>query len=831
MRLLPCFLLLLGLVLAGASPVFAQADQASSGPTDQQDAADQSSGQDGDGAPAGLPENADQVLDTVAPEQLQGLLDTLRDEAARQGLIDRLEALVALSDSAGEEDEGGLEAVEEATLSFMAEQAAMLGAVIAQVGDALALVPTLPGAVIAAFENEAARDRTLNALWHASLALVIALLVWWLVRRLLLPVRGKLADLGSGRGWPIRAPLLVVRLFVDLVPLAALAGAVVGLQVVIDPGFRGRVLMSVIVVAFLATTVISLVLRFFLSPSTPAFRLLPVSDAGARLLYSRLVLIGAIAAWGYLIIDGMFLFGATLDQRRGLMILLGLAVAILAIVLIFRHRRLVQAWFRSWIGGRGMARSVRLGVIDSWPWVASAYLVIFFLVWAIDMERGFAFMSWATVLTIALVLVARGLAAALDGWQRRVISRLDEAETAHRRERRTAVLTRIGKAIIAFALVVGLIQVWGYDIVGFFTVGFGREILDSIIAIAIILVLSLAAWEVVNIVINRHLRETDEEGNPVHRSARLKTLLPLVRNAMLVLIVTLVVLIMLSEIGIDIAPLLAGAGVVGIALAFGAQTLVADILTGVFILLEDQIQIGDVVDTGSHVGLVEGMTIRTLRLRDLSGVVHIIPFSQVTSIKNMTKDFSYYVFDVGVAYREDTDYVTEIMKEIGAGMREDEHYGPLILDDFEVLGVDAFADSAVVIKARFKTLPVQQWTVGREFNRRMKKRFDELGIEIPFPHTTLYFGVDKQGQAPAANVRLTAPEAEAKLDELAQAEKVAKAVGQEREKEGAEDGGDGAQDKPRGKSKRAEQGDDDQKRPVRGDADAQSSAGHQGGEE
>jgi len=157
---------------------------------------------------------------------------------------------------------------------------------------------------------------------------------------------------------------------------------------------------------------------------------------------------------------------------------------------------------------------------------------------------------------------------------------------------------------------------------------------------------------------------------------------------------------------------------------------------------------------GSHAGVVERLSLRTLRLRDLAGTVHMVPFSEVTTLQNLTKDYSRYVFEAGVAYREDTDAVVAALNQIGAELLQDETYRDLIVEPLEVLGVDSFGDNAVIIKARITTKPIKQWQVGREFSRRMKKRFDELGIEIPFPHRTIYFGEDKSGDAPVARVAL-----------------------------------------------------------------------------
>ena len=192
----------------------------------------------------------------------------------------------------------------------------------------------------------------------------------------------------------------------------------------------------------------------------------------------------------------------------------------------------------------------------------------------------------------------------------------------------------------------------------------------------------------------------------------------------------------------------------GLAVGFGAQNLVADVISGFFILLEDQVRVGDVVELGGKGGLVEKVTLRMIILRDLGGNVHYIRNGKIDVVTNMTKEFSRYVFDIGVAYREDVDEVFQVVKKVDEELREDPEFKDAILQPIEVLGLDKFADSAVVIKARTTTKPIQQWRVGREFNRRLKKRFDELGIEIPFPHVTFYVGSDKKGQAVPLGVKL-----------------------------------------------------------------------------
>ena len=199
-------------------------------------------------------------------------------------------------------------------------------------------------------------------------------------------------------------------------------------------------------------------------------------------------------------------------------------------------------------------------------------------------------------------------------------------------------------------------------------------------------------------------------------------------------------MILLRKFGVDIGPILASAGIVGLAVGFGAQELVRDFISGFFILLEDQIRIGDVAIINGSGGVVEKIELRTITLRDFSGVVHIFQNGKINSLSNMTKEWSAMVFDIGVAYKEDVDQVMNIMKEVGANMQQDDEFKDKILEPIEVVGLDQFGDSALVIKARLKTQPIQQWAVGREYRRRLKIAFDKANIEIPFPHTTIYWG-------------------------------------------------------------------------------------------
>ena len=231
-----------------------------------------------------------------------------------------------------------------------------------------------------------------------------------------------------------------------------------------------------------------------------------------------------------------------------------------------------------------------------------------------------------------------------------------------------------------------------------------------------------------------------DAGGKLEFASRLHTIGGLVQNAVNVLVIGAATMMILEELGVNITPLLTAAGIGGLAVGFGAQNLVRDVISGFFLILEDQVHVGDVVKIDDASGLVESVKLRTVVLRDLSGTVHVIPNGSISTLSNMTKDFSFAVMDVGVAYKEDTDHVVDELRAVGAALQTDPDFGPSILAPLEVLDVDDFADSAVTIKIRVKTVPLKQWMVGRELRRRIKKAFDAEGIEIPFPHMSLYMG-------------------------------------------------------------------------------------------
>jgi small-conductance mechanosensitive channel len=280
-----------------------------------------------------------------------------------------------------------------------------------------------------------------------------------------------------------------------------------------------------------------------------------------------------------------------------------------------------------------------------------------------------------------------------------------------------------------------LLNKWGLDQVPYLV-----DLIDAGWRILLVLLLAWLLWHVASRLIGlARLRLTVRAAGP-DDTKRIQTMTQVFRYAVGVVLSIVTAMLVLGELGISIAPLLATAGVAGVALGFGVQSLVKDYFTGFALLFENQVRQGDVVEAGGKTGMVEEVTLRYIRLRDYDGVVHFVPNGLVSTVSNMTMGFAYAVIEIGVSYFADIDEAFRIMREQTVELRADPAFGPKILEDMEIAGVESLSESSVMLKARIKTVPLEQWSVRREYLRRLKGAFDAHGIEIPFPHLTLYPG-------------------------------------------------------------------------------------------
>ncbi len=691
---------------------------------------------------------------TVTIEDLEALAASIKDDARREELLAQIRALIEVARGTPPSE---AEPLGPRLVSTLSATAGELSHQVVAVANRLSNLPEL-----AAWFERQITDPAIRSVWlFALFKLAAVIVVGWLAERVAfyLLARPRRAVEGlEAASLLVRLPLLLARIVMELVPVAAFGIAAYALLPLLTPGRQTQVLVVSFVSAYVLIRGLSILVRMILIPAGPSLRLLSMGPETAHYLFiwSRRL----IATWvvGYYASEAALLLGLPPAAHGGLIRVVGLLITAMVVVFLLQNRAAVAERIR----GRPApdvaptaAYRLRRRLADVWHVLAIVYVVGVFLVWALNVEGGFHYLLRATVASAVIVAVAKAVSMALRRGIERGFAVGDDV--AHRFPLLEARVNRyvptihmVLRAILYVVVGLALLQAWGLDTLSWLESPFGRRVTGGAFSIGLVLVFALILWEAVSSSIERYLTQAGPDGLPLQRSARARTLLPLLRTTVMVLLLVMVTLIVLSELGVNIGPLLAGAGVIGLAVGFGSQKLVQDVINGVFILVEDSLAVGDVVTASGISGVVEQISIRSLRLRALDGTVHTIPFSTVDTVSNMTKGFSMAVIDAGVAYRESVDKVMEVLKQLGAEMRADPEFGPLILEPLEMIGVDSLADSAVIIRVRFKTLPLKQWAVRREFNRRMKNRFDELGIEIPFPHRTLYFGVGKDGKAPPA---------------------------------------------------------------------------------
>ncbi|NKB19134.1 MAG: mechanosensitive ion channel [Alphaproteobacteria bacterium] len=690
------------------------------------------------------------VTTATSEQELKSLIKTLENDAERKKLIGQLEILLAAK--SGKSSEGSKPVgIGARAIGFFSGRMEQLSGEIVAGTRAILDLPNIFSWASEQISNPEQRTRWIEIIWKVFLSIAIGFVAERLMRMLLARPR-KVLETKDIDGLWVQVSALLARTALDIVPIIGFVAGSYAVLLLVDPGAVSQEVIIALIMANVIVRLIMALARMILAPVAGSLRLLPIKDVDANYMFIWARRLTDVSVYGYALVQISQLLGLPAEGADTFLKIMGLFVALLLVVFILQNRNLVANWLRGTEKDSDSTAPFRSKIADIWHVPALIYVVALYAVWALAVEDGFGKLLQATVLTIIILIAARLIQLAINRTSRRLFSLKPEVKQRYpsleaRANRYQPILEKTTSIVVNIVATFTILEAWGLDAFDWLKTPFGQRVSGSLITIALLLIIAIIIWEMTSAVVERYLSRGDGDV-----SARTRTLLPLLRTAVLVILVTIVVMVTLSELGLNIGPLLAGAGVIGLAIGFGAQTLVKDIITGLFILVEDHISVGDVVKVGSHAGTVEKITLRTIQLRDLGGTVHVVPFSSVTTLENMTKDFSRYVFTVGVAYREDTDHVVDVLRELGDELLQDERYKPFILQPLEILGVDSFGDNAVNIKARITTVPVKQWAVGREFNRRMKQRFDELGIEIPFPHRTIYFGEDLSGNAPPARI-------------------------------------------------------------------------------
>ncbi len=700
--------------------------------------------------------------DTVRSlETLEKLIETLETPEKREVLLDELRALREYQKVQQKQEEVPEKEKPSLVERFVVEYSQLTSETAGFFSRAFNFIRRTPEGVkrtrtyLSAPEKRATLYRTVTII---GLGIVVALIIVIGIRRLTSAllgivlkeekrtVRGRISEAG-------------IRMVIRISPYVALfVGAFFVFRLL---GVRGT--SYEFAMLFLLTLLIYRgifnISRILLNPFEPRARVLPLADETSAYVWVWVKRFLNLAIIYYFVTASFEIFEAPPLFSAGIGRILILLFPILATVLLLQIKRMyvpskVTREARFW--DKLVHYCARF-----WPLAAGIIVWGNSVVIVANIREAIVYVGHASLKTAAVLVILWGVLWAIDPLFRKLFSLGDEIKARFpgledKTNRYIGTLERVAKGVVIVIAIGSILDFWGLQASWFVTSELGSTILSRLIAIGIVVGLVIAIVDLSEFMTNQLVQtRTDQNGQTIEPGRKKKTLVPLFHWLVNVAAIFVGGVIILNQLGVNVTPILAGAGIIGLAVGFGAQSLVKDFINGLFLLFEDSVAVGDVVVVSGTGGLVEGVSLRTIKMRDLAGNVHVIPNGSVDAITNMTKEYSRYVFEVGVAYREDVDEVMAVLKEIGESLEKDPEFKDDILEPLEILGVDKFDDSAVVIKARITTQPIKQWRVAREFNRRMKKVFDERNIEIPFPHRTVYWGEPKTGQAPPLVVQPT----------------------------------------------------------------------------
>ncbi|MBB2895409.1 mechanosensitive ion channel domain-containing protein [Pseudomonas sp. AS2.8] len=536
-------------------------------------------------------------------------------------------------------------------------------------------------------------------------------------------------------------PFALGLLLLELLPLLAFwAMAALLIHYLVGSDAKLRELIGGFVGAYLTTRLVLIVIRLLIDPAAHGIRLLRVKAALACTLLRWLHAFVALITFGLALAQAADILGANEEGREAIVKLVSLLAHLLVVGLIFHVRRPVAARIAGRQDGSGALAVLRAWLGQVWAVFATVFIMGGWTMWALDIEDGLPRLMNFVALSAGIVILGRLAAVFLLGLLGRLFqpAAREGASGSELHLQRYYPLARwLVGVIVTLITALALFQSWGWGVLDWFGDGsIGRSLLSAFLTILIAAIIAVVVWEGANAAVNRRLSRWSESGDTV-RAARLRTLLPMLRTGLFILVALIVGLTALSELGINTTPLLASASIIGVALGFGSQKLVQDFITGIFLLLENAMQVGDWVTVAGVSGTVEYLSIRTVRLRAGDGSLHIVPFSSVSAVNNINRGLGNAALRISVGYGEDIERVIAELKDIGAGMRADDAFKELILADLEIWGVDAVDGSMVTIAGQMRCLDKGRWGVQRELNRRILERFRERGIEIANPRASL----------------------------------------------------------------------------------------------
>ena len=711
----------------------------------------------------------------LTPEQAKAALDTLQDDAKRKEMIATLQAIAQAKPAEPEKKPAIPLDADSLGAQLLVTIADQLGDISREVSTAVQSVTRFP-ALWYWLKNAANDPDTYQLLFDIAWKLVVVFggalaaewLVVWLLRRPQAALEARIpfvarapsaviasvdppsstADITEApnlntrrrsltRAWQslLRLPYVIGRLLLELIPIFVFTGTVsMLLSTQIGDAGTTRLAILAIVNSYVVARAIICGMRALFGPLA-LFRVKEETAAYLEIWTRRIVGVGAT---GIAIANVALMMGLYRSAHLALIKLVMLAVHLFVVVIILQCRKPVADALRGPVGATGFLNGMRNRFAGLWHVFGIVIVMAAWGIWALNIRNGYALLLQYIVGTVIVVLITRLVSmmmlSLIDRGFRikpEVLKRFPGLEI--RANRYLPLLRKVVAAIIAVIGLVALLEVWGVNaIVWFYGGQIGSRVVSAVVTVAIAAISAAVVWEATNALMERQLTSLTRDGH-FARAARLRTFQPMLRTALLGVIIAVIALTVLSEIGVNVAPLLAGAGILGVAIGFGSQKLVQDVITGLFLLLESTVQVGDTVAVSGLTGVVENLSIRTIRLRAGDGSVHIIPFSAVTTITNSSRGVGNAAVSVSVDYKENTDRVGEILKEIAIEMRKEDAYRPLMRSDLELWGVDKVDGSMATLVGQIRCTDSGRWGVQREFNRRMKMRLQEEGIEIASP--------------------------------------------------------------------------------------------------
>jgi moderate conductance mechanosensitive channel len=679
----------------------------------------------------------------ASPKQIQELMTLLGDPKVRNWLEKESKAQAAAEQAATEESAS--QALDNRLAAIRVHLAALAGT-----------VPDLPNQFLqgrARVTADLGENGRTKALLLLAFFVGLGIAVEWLFRKATQRVRGRLESL------PLETPsdrLRVVALrFAFAVGLvAAFALGSIGPFLALDWPPLLRQMLFALLVAFLVVRIANVVSHFLLAPDHERFRIIPMDSPAARFWHHRLVWFVGWFVFGWVLVGFGVTVGYTLEARQLVAYALGLVLLAIALDAVWRRPAALDV---SGEAPSPVTRRFGRGAVNA---ALSIGIVLLWVFWVARAMASFWLILVIMILPLAVRITRRAVenvlrptgATQVDGGAPSVVE---------------VCIERGIRAMLIIGAVAVLAWGWGIDLAHLHEqdTWFAR-LADGVLTAIVILLVADVLWHAIKAAIDRKLAEAGDPGlantEEARRRARMRTLLPIFRNILFVVVVGVAVLMALSAMGVQIAPLVAGAGVVGIAVGFGAQTFARDVIAGMFYLIDDAFRVGEYIQAGRYKGTVEGFSIRSVRLRHHRGPVFTVPFNLLGAVENMSRDWVVDKIALGVTYDSDLEKARKLIKQIGLELQQDPEFAPLIIEPLKMQGVDELGDYAVTIRAKMMTVPGEQFVIRRKAYAMIKKAFDENGIKFAFP-TVQVAGEAEPGTATAAvaqrGLELTQPAA------------------------------------------------------------------------